>query len=133
MEKLTPNFKHICLSLLILISASAFGNKAKGDEAESILALSAKFEEAIDQRHYNDARNTIAEIIPLMKKDIKHSKKEMSAIEDESEKAEFQADLKRKGEIYQATKKIYDTSAAAIRVKGKDMVEMLNAYADLVE
>jgi hypothetical protein len=111
----------------------------KGKEGEmNIKAASSKLQKAIEARKFGDAKNVVNEIIPWMKLDIKKDKKILSQIgktidESKIDKKDFSTALKKKNKLYESTKHLVETSPAAIRVKGKDLVKLVNDYALLAE
>lgn len=121
--------------LIVFCCVSANANK-DGDE-ESIQSVSAKLEKAIGMRKFADAKELISVLMPLMKKDIKESKKTLAHIQKGLETGmdlkDYSQKLNRKNELYESTKGLIESSPAAIRVKGKDLVNMVNEYAGLVE
>ena len=73
-----------------------------------------------------------------MKQDIKDDKKTLTQIgksidESELDKKSFSTTLGKKNKLYQSTKKLVESSPAAIRVKGSDLVKLVNEYMLLIE
>ena len=127
------------LVVLILILTSFSSIDKKGKEGEmNIKAASSKLQKAVEARKFGDAKDVVNEIIPWMKLDIKKDKKTLSQIgktidESEVDKQDFSTVLKKKNKLYESTKHLVETSPAAIRVKGKDLVKLVNEYALLSE
>jgi len=116
---------------------SATWETGKGDKEEGIQSLFGQLEKAINARHFETAKEAVNKMLPLMKKDIKESKKALSSwdkgtIETNLDKNTFASYIIIKNEIYTSTKTLINSSPAAIRVKGKNLVEMLNEYVSLV-
>jgi hypothetical protein len=129
------------LLAVIILTFSAFNFVKDKKDKESkldIQQVSQKLELAVELRKFADAKDLVGKIIPWMKQDIKDGKKKLSQIGksiDEStiNKKEFADKLKKKSKLYESTKHLVETSPAAIRVKGKDLVKLVNEYATLVE
>lgn len=97
-----------------------------------------KLEEAVKLRKFSDAKVVVNEIIPWMKQDIKTDKKTLTQIgksidESELNKKSFSNTLGKKSKLYESTKKLVESSPAAIRVKGNDLVKLVNEYMLLIE
>ncbi len=123
---------------IVLLSAFAFADKKNKEDSVNIKDASKKLEKAIALRKFADAKEVVNEIIPWMKQNIKDDKKTLNQIgksidESEIDKNAFSSNLKKKNKLYQSTKKLVESSPAAIRVKGKDLVKMVNEYASLIE
>ena len=123
--------------ILILTSFSSIDKKEKEGEM-NIKTASSKLQKAIEVRKFGDAKDIVNEIIPWMKLDIKKDKKILSQIgktidESKIDKKDFSTALKKKNKLYESTKHLVETSPAAIRVKGKDLVKLVNEYALLAE
>lgn len=127
----------VALLILILTSFSSIDKKEKEGEM-NIKTASSNLQKAIEARKFGDAKDVVNEIIPWMKLDIKKDKKTLSQIgktidESEIDKKDFSTALKKKNKLYESTKRLVETSPAAIRVKGKDLVKMVNEYVSLIE
>lgn len=128
------------LAAIFFSALCAFGisdkNAKEGDM--NLQDASQKLEKAIADRKFADAKEVVNQIIPWMKQDIKEDKKTLGQIgksidESELDKKTFSNNLNRKNKLYQSTKHLVESSPAAIRVKGKDLVKMVNEYASLLE
>ena len=127
----------ILVLVLVLSSFSSVDKKDK-EGGVNIKSASSKLQEAILQRNFADAKEVVNEILPWMKLDIKNDKKTLSQLgksadETEINKKDFSATLDKNNKLYKSTKKLVETSPAAIRVKGKDLVKLVHEYADLIE
>ena len=125
------------LALIVALSSFKIGDKKEKAEEMNISDASQKLEQAIESRKFADAKEVVNEILPWMKADIKADKKILGQIgktidESEIDKKEFSKKLKAKNSLYESTKKLVDSSPAAIRVKGRDLVKMINEYVSLI-
>lgn len=137
MTKRLSQLGFTALLILILSSFSSIDKKEKEGEI-NIKSASGQLEKAIEERKFGDAKDVVNKIIPWMKLDIKNDKKTLSQIgksidASEMDKKDFSVALKKKNKLYESTKHLVETSPAAIRVKGKDLVKLVNEYASLTE
>ena len=134
-----PLIKSWTFIFLFLILCSFSYNDKKGKEEDvKIKEAYQKLEEAVKLRKFSDAKVVVNEIIPWMKQDIKDDKKTLTQIgksidESELDKKSFSTTLGKKNKLYQSTKKLVESSPAAIRVKGSDLVKLVNEYMLLIE
>ena len=122
---------------LVLIGFNTNAKTGKGDKEEGIQSLFGKLEKAVNGRHFENAKEAVNKMLPLMKKDIKEGKKMLSSWDkgvnkSKLDKQTFASQLVTKNEIYTSTKALINSSPAAIRVKGKKLVDLLNEYMTLV-
>lgn len=120
----------VLLSLLLAVPASS-----NSPLHNSLKKVCGQLEIAIDNRKFADAKELINELLPLLKRDIKEAKKILSAFNKSGsdEAVEFQNNYNRRSELYKSAKALIESSPAAIRVKGKDLIVMLNEYLDLAD
>ncbi|MFY0687082.1 MAG: hypothetical protein JXQ90_07955 [Cyclobacteriaceae bacterium] len=121
------------LLMLFINPAIAGGN----DEEKSIEDLRKNIETAVESRNFHDAKILIDELMPLMKKDIKKSKKTLSHLKKEddpqTDPGQFAEELKRKEELLDAMKSLVGISPAAMRVKASSLVKMVNEFSQLAD
>ena len=136
-EKPFYNSLIFIFSFLIFCSFSYHNEKGKEGDVE-IKEAFQKLETAVKQRKFTDAKEVVNDIIPWMKQDIKDDKKTLTQIgksidESEVDKKSFSTTLGKKNELYESTKHLVESSPAAIRVKGNDLVKLVNEYMLLIE
>lgn len=127
-------------TLVAMIVFSSFGKVDTTDNVkniESYSQLTIKLNEAVEVRNFAAAREALQEIIPLMKEDIKSSKKTLHQLEKEENPAipvkEYKKGYDRKVEIYDTLKHLIDLSAAALRVKSQLIVSNVKEYEGLMK
>jgi len=134
------------LTLIVAVGSFVFGGfsadaatdkKNKGDKEENIEALNSAFEKAVNTRHFDSAKESVNKMLLLMKKEMKESKKMLSSwdkgnVESDMDKSTFAKQMKTNNDVYVSIKKLVDSSPAALRVKGKQAITILNNYKSLV-
>lgn len=105
---------------------------SSGTEKDEIELIVDNLESAFDNRNFKVVKEELQKLVPIMKEDIKGSKKDLHALEksdnppiDPSEYAEM---LNRKHEIYDSVKDLMDVSPAAIRARSTMVIEMIKEY-----
>lgn len=127
--------RQLVLTLLsLMLTVSVLGNS--GDrEKEEFEQLSEKLEEAIEVRNFHDARATMEELMPMMKKELKEDKKLLSELQKadapETDPVVFKQQLERKTELYNSLKKLVNISPAALRVKAQLIKAEVNEFIEL--
>lgn len=140
MKRLNKSVLIVATLSLVLTSLNSFSmtyKTGKGDKEENIETLYDQLEKAVDTRRFDTAKEAVNKMLPLMKKDIRDGKKILSGWDKDESMAEinkniFASHLIIKNEIYTSTKGLINSSPAAIRVKGKQLVDMINEYISLV-
>ncbi len=122
------------LSLILFLLYPAYGYNGN-EEKEMFELLSIKLEEAIDGRNFHDARETIEELMPLMKEELKRNKKTLASLKKEVQPEispeDFQKSLIRKTELYNSLKDLVDVSPAALRVKSELIKKEVEEFIEL--
>lgn len=115
--------RQILITLLIWACSIPAYSSSGGDEKANFEKLSDKLDKAIEERNFQAARETIEELMPLMKEELKRDKKILSEIRKEGsselDSETFEKRLVRKTELYDSLKKLVDVSPAALRVKSE--------------
>ncbi|MEQ6120206.1 hypothetical protein [Reichenbachiella sp. MALMAid0571] len=124
--------------LFFMLCSFSYEDKKNKEGDVKIKEAFQKLEEAVKQRKFSDAKEVVNEIIPWMKQDIKDDKKTLTQIgksidESEVDKKSFSTTLGKKNKLYESTKHLVESSPAAIRVKGNDLVKLVNEYMLLIE
>ncbi len=121
--------------LLILLSSSLGANAAAKGNSKDFDELSQKLETAIVDQNYKDAKQSLYELVPMMKQNIKETKKNISEVKKSNPEnvsiEVLQEQLKSKLEIYDRLHHIVNTSSAAVRVKAKDILSMVKEFVKL--
>ena len=121
--------------LLIFFTFMLTAQASSVNEEESFEILSKKLEKAIEIRNFHVARETIEELMPLMKKELKEDKKILSELKKESSPEQdadsFEKNLKRKTELYESLKDLVEVSPAALRVKSEVIRKQVQEFIDL--
>lgn len=104
-------------------------------DEESFEMLSDKLHKAMEVRNFHVARETIEELMPLMKQQLKEDKKTLSVLkkadEPEIDPKTFEKNYKRKTELYESLKKLVNVSPAALRVKSDLIKKEVKEFIDL--
>ena len=121
--------------LLIFFTFMLSAQAVSVGEEESFSILSKKLHKAMEVRNFHVARETIEELMPLMKQQLKEDKKTLSSLkkseEPEINPKSFEKDLERKTELYESLKKLIDASPAALRVKSETIKQEVEEFIDL--
>lgn len=107
-----------------------------GINNHSELYVKAKIElqSAVEEANFKEAKVSLYELMPLMKDDIKYTKKAIG-LEKKSDNSSALGDLKkkleRKNEIIDQLDHIMHSSPAALRVKAADAVILVEEFGKL--
>lgn len=129
------NMKTIRLFAVVALMTTAtfaFSNAGSEDFAKAKAAL----EQAVEKHNYRDAKGSLQELLPLMKSDIKQSKKAINALKKQADRTILKDaldNLKRKEEIFKQLEHLVDISPAALRVKATQVLDLVLEYDELVE
>lgn len=133
------NLKVLLVALVVLIagvSASANGTENSDDKLiDDIKAYAQSFEKALDVPNYKAAKESLDELFPLLKKELKMAKKQVHDVEKEGDAemaAQLENDLKRKEEIHDKLHSIVDASSAGLRVKADAVRALVSEYVELL-
>jgi predicted negative regulator of RcsB-dependent stress response len=135
---LNPKTPLMVLVVCLMIGTlQAEQNLKSGTEEKSFTEVKIALEEAIEQRNFHNAKEILEELFPLIKKDIKKSKKHLATLkkvdDPEFNPEIFEANLDRKGDLYHSIKSISEATSAAFRVKADDLMAMVDEYHKLVD
>jgi hypothetical protein len=123
----------LILSILLFSITLLFAQTT--DDSEDFEILKNNLAEAVEQRNFHDAKLVLAELYPLMKAELKESKKSLHSIKKMDNPAidpkKLARDIERKAELVETIKQLMDASPAAIRVKSKDLLVMVEEFDDL--
>lgn len=120
----------LALTLLFVVY-----NAQSAEKSEDFIKAKQAFTKAVESHNYRDAKNSLQELLPLMKSDIKLSKKSINSLKKEGDAAvvkQAQSDLERKEEIYKSLSHLVDVSPAALRVKATQILELVVEFDELV-
>lgn len=127
------------LMMAIIVSHGAFSSGItpnKGEEKE-FGDLKKNLDQAIEGRNFKEAKELLAEIFPLMKADIKKSKKNLSHYQKEESTEinveEYATGLARKSELFNSMKHLVDASPAALRAKSSTIISMVTEFDKLMD
>lgn len=126
--------RQLMIALLVLLFAVPAFCWSGGEDKETLELLSTRLNEAIDSRNFHDARETIDELMPLLKDQLKDDKKFLAELKKESDTSAastFEKNLNRKTELYESLKKLVDVSPAALRVKADQIKSDVKEFLDL--
>lgn len=127
--------KTIRLFLALTLLAFVF-NAESSERSEDFVKAKDAFTKAVESHNYRDAKSSLQALLPLMKSDIKLSKKSMSSIKKEGDAVQLkqaESDLDRKEEIYKSLSHLVGVSPAALRVKATKILELVVEFDELVE
>ncbi|MFT6868475.1 MAG: hypothetical protein ACJA08_003329 [Cyclobacteriaceae bacterium] len=125
------------LMIVVLVTLVSAKNVLSGANIENFVALSEQLDQAVELRDFHKAREVIDELLPMMKEDIKTSKKTLNSLKKE-ENPEIPADqyeikLNRKAEIYESVKHTIELSSASLRVKSSQIVSEVDEFVKLMD
>ena len=125
----------VLIILILLAWMSGVFASEDGNNGVSFEALAKKLEQAIESRNFTEARLTLEELLPLMKRELKEHKKLISDLQkSESPEAELEVheeNFNRKNEIYNVLKVLSDGSVAALRAKSQLIREEVGNFVAL--
>ena len=130
----------IVFVMILAITGSAYGTVDSTEVArnyETYSTLSDAFSTAVADRNFQKARVILEKILPMMKDDLKESKKTLHQIAKAenspvSEK-EYAESYERKLEIYDVVKHYKEVSSASLRVKATLIDSSINEYQMLMK
>ncbi len=102
------------------------------NEAEQFHKKRVDLDEAIERRNFQEAKLVLDDLFPIMKRDIKSSRKLLSQLEKKENPSidpdQFKENLNRKEELFESMKSLVNISPAALRAKASYFVEMIQQY-----
>lgn len=130
-------FKMIVLLIGVVFVSTGAPNAATNDASiENFMVLSEQLENAVDARNFQKAREIVDELLPLMKEDIKNSKKTLSSLKKEENpkitEKEYEKLYDRKVVLYDSVKHLIELSPAALRVKSALIVSEVDEFIKLM-
>ncbi len=120
----------LALTLLFVVF-----NAQSAEKSKDFVKAKQAFTKAVENHNYRDAKSSLQELLPLMKSDIKVSKKSINSLKKEGDAAlvkQAETDLERKEEIYKSLSHLVDVSPAALRVKATQILELVVEFDELV-
>lgn len=130
--------KSLMNNLIVAVVFFTLATTAFAETAGSIneyQEISKKLEAAVLENNYKEAKLSLFELIPLMKQNIKESKKSISQAKKTNDPDLSPDDmmkvLKRKAEIYDKLDHIATSSPAAMRVKAKEVLSLIKEFDSL--
>lgn len=140
MLTIMKNLKFVILSLTLVFmgfSASSENlNNSDDSLKEEIKEASDSLNAALQEKNYKVAKQALDLLFPLMKKDIKLSKKEVADLKKSGEKQaskQLAGDLKRKEDIHDLLHAMVDSSSAGLRVKSNTVKLLVEEYLELLD
>ena len=131
--------KLIALLLLILTTSTASSSvvfNSKSEDIESFNALYDKLETAVASRDFMEARSVLESLMPIMKDEIRNSKKELSSMKKDGASVqsieEFTDRYMKQSEIYESIDHLMEVSSAALRVKANVIVAQADTFRSLI-
>ena len=131
--------KLIALLLLILTTSTASSSvvfNSKSEDVESFNALYDKLETAVASRDFMEARSVLESLMPIMKDEIRNSKKELSSMKKDGASVqsiqEFTDRYMKQSEIYESIDHLMEVSSAALRVKANVIVAQADTFRSLI-
>lgn len=130
MKNLLLKASLLAFLLLLLLGTEA----ATNGKSELYERTKKDLSKAVEKLNFKDAKISLYELVPLMKDDIKHTKKAIG-VEKKAKNAAGLEDLKeklnRKSEILEQLDHIMHSSPAALRVKASDAVLLVEEFGRL--
>ncbi len=111
-------------------------NAQSTEKSEDFVKAKQAFTKAVENHNYRDAKSSLEELLPLMKTDIKQSRKSINALKKEGDATlleQVKDGLERKEEIYKSLSHLVDVSPAALRVKAAHILKLVVEFDGLVE
>lgn len=121
----------LALTLVIFV----FDAQSK-EKSEDFIKARQAFTKAVESNNYRVAKTSLEELLPLMKTDIKQSKKALHVLKKEADKESVklgEESLQRKEEIYKSLAHLVDVSPAALRVKATRILDLVVEFDSLVK
>lgn len=125
----------IKISLLAFLLVLLFTTEA-GVNNQSELYTKAKqdLQVAVKESNFKEAKVSLYELLPLMKEDLKHTKKAIGVekkAKNDASLEDLKTKLERKSEIFDLLDHIMHSSPAALRVKASDAVLLVEEFGRL--
>ncbi|MEQ9422916.1 MAG: hypothetical protein RJQ09_00765 [Cyclobacteriaceae bacterium] len=123
--------------LVLCLSVPAISVLGNGEKAE-FQSLTSELEQAVEVRNFKKVKEVVAVMVPLMKEEIKSNKKDLSAYKKgKLEVVSFDAktvenNLERQQEILDNLEDLSKASPAALRVKSKTVLSLVEEFTSLV-
>jgi hypothetical protein len=128
--------------LIILLVYSTLGFTASktpsnSNNIESFNQLFSQLESAVAARNFIEVREVLESLMPIMKEDIKLSKKMMSAVKKDGITQDklniLTENYNKKNEIYETITHLMEVSSAALRVKATVIVAQTDSFRSMME
>lgn len=129
--------KVILVIILLALMSGVFAEPCIQWEEDptGFATLAKQLTEAIEARNFSDARQTIEQLLPLMKKELKEHKRMLSEFQKSAkpdlDAQESERKLLRKNEIYEDLKMLAEGSVAALRAKSDQIKSDVEAFVSL--
>ncbi|MCG8379680.1 MAG: hypothetical protein MI865_09430 [Proteobacteria bacterium] len=125
--------------MYLLWSFTFLGTIAKTPEGENEKIFHEKrleLDQAIENRNFQEAKQILNELFPIMKKDIKDSKKRLSqlqkATDSDEDLSKFSKILSEKEDLVKSMQSLVKVSPAALRAQSDRFVKMIRDYDNLI-
>jgi hypothetical protein len=128
--------------LIILLVYSTLGFTASktptnSNNIESFNQLFSQLESAVAARNFIEVREVLEALMPIMKEDIKLSKKMMSTVKKDGITQDklniLTENYNKKNEIYETITHLMEVSSAALRVKATVIVAQTDSFRSMME
>jgi hypothetical protein len=128
--------------LIILLVYSTLGFTASktpsnSNNIESFNQLFNQLESAVAARNFIEVREVLEALMPIMKEDIKLSKKMMSTVKKDGITQDklniLTENYNKKNEIYETITHLMEVSSAALRVKATVIVAQTDSFRSMME
>ena len=137
LNAMKTSLKLMAVVLIGIVIISGKGVTLKGGPESDFGELKNNLDAAIESRNFKEAKDLIAELFPLMKEDIKKSKKTLAGYHKDPDPdispEIFEANLERKHELLDNMKHLVDASPAALRAKSNDIIAMIDEFNRLID
>lgn len=127
---------HQAYKLLVVLLFIPFLSFSAEGLSSSYSVAKDKLGEAVENRNFQEAKHILHDLIPLMKEHLKDSRKEIMAKKSELNGEELSSliqETNRKKEIYNRIHHLMNVSPAALRVKSKDVLSLVEEFEKLAK
>lgn len=116
------------ITTVFIIFSSFFG------VADDYKKTKSELVQAVENRNFVEAETLLNDLMPLMRKDLKEFRGEISSVKSSLSGEEYESlknSFKQKYQIYKTMQRLAEVSPAAVRARSEEIVEMLDEYQNI--
>ena len=118
------------------LNAAEVAPRMTGSDKIEFHKMRVQLDAAFEKRNFTEVKSILDELFPLIRKDIKATKKRLSQAQKGGQTNRIVLDLtdnlSGKEELYESMKSLVGISTAALRARADHFKSMINQYDDLM-